>query len=120
MHGLQLRTLCLQVEHGITELVTGTDLVEMMLRLQLPVAAVEATGESPACRASTPDEFKAELKGFQLKMTGWAIEGRLVAEDPCHNLMPSWCAASRSRCAASLSCPAWVDLGRFVSWLERP
>ena len=73
----------LQVEHGITELVTGTDIVEMMLRLQLPIAEGVAA-------ESTPESFKDGLQTFELKMTGCAIECRLLAEDPCHNLMPTW------------------------------
>ena len=37
---VDMKWWCLQVEHGITELITGTDIVAMMLRLQLTVRSV--------------------------------------------------------------------------------
>ena len=59
----------LQVEHPVTELVTGQDLVEMMIR----VAAGEALS----------------LTQDQVSLTGWAMESRVYAEDPFRNFMPS-------------------------------
>ena len=59
----------LQVEHPVTELVTGQDLVEMMIR----VAAGEALS----------------LTQDQVSLTGWAMESRIYAEDPFRNFMPS-------------------------------
>ena len=59
----------LQVEHPVTELITGIDLVEQMIRV--------ANGE--------PLPFKQE----DLKINGWAIENRLYAEDPYRNFLPS-------------------------------
>ncbi|MCE5971900.1 acetyl/propionyl/methylcrotonyl-CoA carboxylase subunit alpha [Sinirhodobacter sp. WL0062] len=59
----------LQVEHPVTELITGVDLVEQMIRV--------ANGE--------PLPFKQE----DLKINGWAIESRLYAEDPYRNFLPS-------------------------------
>ncbi|MEM1343699.1 MAG: acetyl/propionyl/methylcrotonyl-CoA carboxylase subunit alpha, partial [Pseudomonadota bacterium] len=59
----------LQVEHPVTELITGIDLVEQMIRV--------AAGERLAL---TQDDI-------QLK--GWAIESRLYAEDPYRNFLPS-------------------------------
>ena len=59
----------LQVEHPVTELITGIDLVEQMLRV--------ANGE--------PLTIKQE----DLKINGWAIENRLYAEDPYRNFLPS-------------------------------
>jgi propionyl-CoA carboxylase alpha chain len=59
----------LQVEHPVTELITGVDLVEQMIR----VAAASR------CRSSRSD----------LKINGWAMESRLYAEDPYRNFLPS-------------------------------
>ncbi|MEJ0076355.1 MAG: acetyl/propionyl/methylcrotonyl-CoA carboxylase subunit alpha [Alphaproteobacteria bacterium] len=59
----------LQVEHPVTELVTGIDLVEQMIRV--------AAGE------------KLELKQADVKLTGWAVESRVYAEDPTRNFLPS-------------------------------
>jgi len=59
----------LQVEHPVTELITGVDLVEQMLRI--------AAGE------------KLEIKQSDIKIKGWAIESRLYAEDPYRNFLPS-------------------------------
>jgi propionyl-CoA carboxylase alpha chain len=59
----------LQVEHPVTELITGIDLVEQMIRI--------AAGEKLAIRQS------------DVKLTGWAVESRLYAEDPYRNFLPS-------------------------------
>ncbi|GAA6200599.1 acetyl/propionyl/methylcrotonyl-CoA carboxylase subunit alpha [Aquicoccus sp. SU-CL01552] len=59
----------LQVEHPVTELITGVDLVEQMIRV--------AAGEPLSI---TQDD---------VKLTGWAIENRLYAEDPYRNFLPS-------------------------------
>src|SRR5271155_4265430 len=59
----------LQVEHPVTELVTGIDLVEQMIRV--------AAGEQLA------------LKQSDIKLTGWAVESRIYAEDPYRNFAPS-------------------------------
>ena len=59
----------LQVEHPVTELVTGIDLVEQMIR----VAAGEKLG----------------LRQADVKLTGWAVESRIYAEDPYRNFLPS-------------------------------
>jgi propionyl-CoA carboxylase alpha chain len=59
----------LQVEHPVTELVTGVDLVEQMIRI--------AAGETLA------------IKQKDVKLNGWAVESRLYAEDPYRNFLPS-------------------------------
>ncbi|CUH81077.1 Acetyl-/propionyl-coenzyme A carboxylase alpha chain [Tritonibacter multivorans] len=59
----------LQVEHPVTELITGVDLVEQMIRV--------AAGKELSI---TQDD---------VTLTGWAIENRLYAEDPYRNFLPS-------------------------------
>src|SRR5205807_2148694 len=59
----------LQVEHPVTELVTGIDLVEQMIRV--------AAGE------------KLALKQKDVTLSGWAVETRIYAEDPFRNFLPS-------------------------------
>src|SRR5690606_27847317 len=59
----------LQVEHPVTELVTGVDLVEQMIRI--------AAGE------------KLQITQKDVKLKGWAVESRLYAEDPYRNFLPS-------------------------------
>jgi propionyl-CoA carboxylase alpha chain len=59
----------LQVEHPVTELVTGIDLVEQMIRV--------AAGE------------KLSIKQSDVKLNGWAVESRVYAEDPYRKFLPS-------------------------------
>jgi len=59
----------LQVEHPVTELVTGIDLVEQMIR--------SAAGE------------KLSIKQSDVKINGWAVESRVYAEDPYRKFLPS-------------------------------
>ena len=59
----------LQVEHPVTELITGVDLVEQMISI--------AAGKS------------LSISQKDIKLSGWAIESRLYAEDPYRNFLPS-------------------------------
>jgi propionyl-CoA carboxylase alpha chain len=59
----------LQVEHPVTELITGYDLVELMIR--------SAAGE------------KLTIKQSDVKLNGWAVEARIYAEDPYRGFLPS-------------------------------
>jgi propionyl-CoA carboxylase alpha chain len=59
----------LQVEHPVTEMVTGVDLVEEMIRV--------AAGE------------KLRLRQKDIRLEGWAVEARVYAEDPTRNFLPS-------------------------------
>ena len=59
----------LQVEHPVTELITGVDLVEQMIRV--------AAGEPLA------------IKQSDVHLKGWAVESRIYAEDPTRNFLPS-------------------------------
>jgi propionyl-CoA carboxylase alpha chain len=59
----------LQVEHPVTEMITGLDLVELMIRV--------AAGE------------KLPLTQSDVKLNGWAVESRVYAEDPTRNFLPS-------------------------------
>jgi propionyl-CoA carboxylase alpha chain len=59
----------LQVEHPVTEMVTGIDLVEQMIRV--------AAGE------------KLPFKQSDIKLNGWSVESRVYAEDPFRNFLPS-------------------------------
>ena len=59
----------LQVEHPVTEMITGFDLVELMIRV--------ADGE------------KLPIAQSDVSINGWAIEARVYAEDPARNFLPS-------------------------------
>lgn len=67
----------LQVEHPVTELVTGLDLVELMIRV--------AAGE------------KLPLTQKDVRLDGWAMETRIYAEDPYRGFLPSTGRLSRCR-----------------------
>jgi propionyl-CoA carboxylase alpha chain len=76
----------LQVEHPVTELITGIDIVEQMIRVA----------------AGQPLPFRQEDIGIN----GWAMESRLYAEDPYRNFLPSIGRLTRYRPPAETSEPA--------------
>ena len=59
----------LQVEHPVTEEITGIDLVEQMIRIA--------------------DEKKLKIKQNDVKINGWSMEARIYSEDPIRNFLPS-------------------------------
>ena len=73
----------LQVEHPVTEMITGIDLVEQMIRV--------AAGE------------KLPFKQSDIKLNGWAVESRIYAEDPYRNFLPSIGRLTRYRPPAETS-----------------
>ena len=84
----------LQVEHPVTELITGVDLVEQMIRV--------AGGE--------PLPFAQD----DLTINGWAIESRLYAEDPYRNFLPSIGRLTRYRPPAETAAGPLLDADRWV------
>jgi propionyl-CoA carboxylase alpha chain len=75
----------LQVEHPVTELITGIDLVEQMIRV--------ANGE------------KLGIAQKDVQINGWAMESRLYAEDPYRNFLPSIGRLTRYRPPAEAARP---------------
>ncbi len=85
----------LQVEHPVTELITGIDLVEQMIRV--------AAGE------------RLPFGQDDIRLQGWAVESRLYAEDPYRNFLPSTGRLSRYRPPAAVAAGPLAAAGR---WLE--
>ena len=83
----------LQVEHPVTELITGVDLVEQMIRV--------AAGD------------KLSITQDDVKLTGWAIENRLYAEDPYRNFLPSTGRLTRYRPPAEIAAGPLLDNGKW-------
>jgi urea carboxylase len=79
----------LQVEHGVTEEVTGIDLVEWMVR--------QAAGEN------------LSLDQFNIVPLGCSMEARIYAEDPAKNFQPS---------VGILSHVVWPEIARVETWVE--
>ena len=84
----------LQVEHGVTEAVTGIDLVEWMVRL--------ASGDLPP------------LSGLPVRASGHAIQARLYAEDPFKNFQPSTGVLTEVQFPSDLRVDTWVARGTEV------
>ncbi len=83
----------LQVEHPVTELITGVDLVEQMIRV--------ANGE------------KLTITQEDVKLTGWAIENRLYAEDPYRGFLPSIGRLTRYRPPEEIAAGPLVANGKW-------
>lgn len=85
----------LQVEHGVTEEVTGVDLVEWMLRV--------AAGEPP------------DLVRYRVQPRGHSIQVRVYAEDPAHQFRPSSGLLSQVQWPEDVRVDHWVETGAEVS-----
>lgn len=85
----------LQVEHTVTEAVTGLDLVEGMVRL--------AAGEEVA------------LTSYAFSPKGWAIQVRVYAEDPNKDFQPSCGVLHEVQMPADARCDGWVSAGTEVT-----
>ena len=85
----------LQVEHGVTELVTGLDLVEWMVRT--------AAGEPP------------DLTAYEHRPRGHAIQVRVYAEDPQKDFQPSSGLLTEVSFPENIRCDHWVESGTEVS-----
>jgi urea carboxylase len=90
----------LQVEHGVTEEVSGIDLVEWMIRV--------AAGEPP------------DLGAYRYEPRGHAIQVRLYAEDPSRNFRPSSGPLSHVVLPESVRVDGWIETGTEVSSFYDP
>jgi urea carboxylase len=84
----------LQVEHGVTETVTGIDLVEWMIRL--------AAGD-----ASFFDTYEHSPQGH-------SIQVRIYAEDPTKNFQPSSGVLTEVRLPEDIRCDRWIETGTEI------
>ncbi len=84
----------LQVEHGVTEAVTGIDLVEWMVRL--------GAGELPDLSTLVPTP------------RGHAVQARIYAEDPGKSFQPSAGLLTRAQWPEGVRCDTWVEAGSEV------
>src|SRR6202171_1904478 len=83
----------LQVEHGVTEEVTGVDLVEWMIR------------------QAANDEFELRTPPAR----GASVQGRLYAEDPARQFMPSTGLLTHARFGVNARVETWVEDGSLVT-----
>jgi len=85
----------LQVEHGVTEEVTGVDIVEWMVRL--------GAGELPPLESLRPTP------------AGASIQVRIYAEDPAHEFRPSTGTLTEVQLPENARCETWVENGTEVT-----
>jgi urea carboxylase len=85
----------IQVEHGITEEVTGVDIVEWMVRV--------AAGDPP------------DLAGWQPALNGAAVEARLYAEDPARGFQPSCGTITNAAFPGGARVETWVESGTEIT-----
>jgi urea carboxylase len=90
----------LQVEHGVTEAVTGIDLVEWMVR--------QASGDLPA------------LSSLHFEARGHAIQARLYAEDPAKNFLPATGLITEVLFPPGLRVDSWIERGTEVTAFYDP
>ncbi len=90
----------LQVEHGVTEEVTGVDLVEWMVRA--------AAGEPP------------DIANWRYDPKGHSLQARLYAEDPARNFRPSSGMLSHVQMPSGVRVDGWVESGTEVSSFYDP
>ncbi len=83
----------LQVEHPVTEMITGVDLVELMIRV--------AAGE------------KLPFAQSEIKPRGWAVECRINAEDPYRSFLPSTGRLVRFQPPAAIADSVRIDTGVY-------
>ncbi len=89
----------LQVEHGVTEEVTGIDLVEWMIQA--------AAGE-------------LDLSAFKRRSTGASIQVRLYAEDPAKNFQPSTGVLTEAAFPSSARIETWIEKGSEITSFYDP
>ncbi|PTN11248.1 urea carboxylase [Nitrosomonas aestuarii] len=85
----------LQVEHGVTEAVTGVDLVEWMVR--------QAAGDMPP------------LNSFEIALSGWAMQVRVYAENPTKEFQPSSGTLTEAKFPVIARVETWVERGVEIS-----
>jgi urea carboxylase len=90
----------LQVEHGVTEEVSGVDLVEWMIRA--------AAGEPP------------DLRRYRHATRGHAIQARVYAEDPARNFRPSSGLLTQVKLPGGVRVDTWIEPGTDVTAFYDP
>ena len=103
----------LQVEHPVTEAVTGVDLVEWMIRLAAGESFPPFEKGGPGGISQTPPT--AHAPPSSLPAIGHAIEVRLYAEDPNRDFQPSAGTLTDVAFPAEARCDGWIERGTEVT-----